>query len=195
MHWFLKFLFGMKLYVFRTVPPSIIRSFPLYTQQWYMWYRLADICSCSQAVSKPVWRIPLLCVQWKTPDDGQRNCPKYIVSFQKEIWEISASSWFCYKKSCMHFLDMRGCKITEWLLCQYIMLCFVFLQAQMPDPKTYKQHFENKHPKSELPDDLKEIALWYHYVWYIRRRLFAFFMGNVTLLGTLDKYNNTHLSW
>jgi hypothetical protein len=24
---------------------------------------------------KPVWRIPLLCVQWKTPDDGQRNCP------------------------------------------------------------------------------------------------------------------------
>jgi len=36
---------------------------------------------------------------------------------------------------------------------------FRFLQAQMPDPKTYKQHFENKHPKSELPDDLKEIAL------------------------------------
>lgn len=32
-------------------------------------------------------------------------------------------------------------------------------KAQMPDPKTYKQHFENKHPKSELPDDLKEIAL------------------------------------
>jgi hypothetical protein len=28
----------------------------------------------------------------------------------------------------------------------------------MPDPKTYKQHFENKHPKNELPDDLKEIA-------------------------------------
>jgi len=21
--------------------------------------------------------IPLLCVQWKTPDDGQRNCPKH----------------------------------------------------------------------------------------------------------------------
>jgi len=32
--------------------------------------------SCSQAVSKPVWHIPLLCVQRKTPDDGQRNCPK-----------------------------------------------------------------------------------------------------------------------
>jgi len=33
--------------------------------------------SCSQAVSKPVWHI-LLCVQWKTPDDGQRNCPKHV---------------------------------------------------------------------------------------------------------------------
>nr|CAD7407686.1 unnamed protein product [Timema cristinae] len=32
-------------------------------------------------------------------------------------------------------------------------------KAQMPDPKTYKQHFENKHPKNDMPDDLKEIAL------------------------------------
>jgi len=29
----------MKLYMFRTVPLSIIRSFSLYTQQWYMTYR------------------------------------------------------------------------------------------------------------------------------------------------------------
>ena len=32
----------MKLYMFRTVPLSIIRSFLLYTQQWYMSYRFAD---------------------------------------------------------------------------------------------------------------------------------------------------------
>jgi len=32
----------MKLYMFRTVPLSIIRSFSLYTQQWYMSYRFAD---------------------------------------------------------------------------------------------------------------------------------------------------------
>ena len=30
-------------------------------------------------------------------------------------------------------------------------------KSQMPDPKTYKQHFENKHPKSTLPDELKSI--------------------------------------
>ena len=34
--------------------------------------------SCSQAVSKPVWHIPLLYLQWKTPDDGHRNCPKHV---------------------------------------------------------------------------------------------------------------------
>ena len=28
--------------MFWTVPPSIIRSFSLYTQQWYMLYRFAD---------------------------------------------------------------------------------------------------------------------------------------------------------
>jgi len=32
----------MKLYVFRTLPLSIIRIFSLYTQQWYMSYRYAD---------------------------------------------------------------------------------------------------------------------------------------------------------
>jgi len=34
--------------------------------------------SCPQVVSKPVWYIPMPCVQWKTPDDGQRNCPKHV---------------------------------------------------------------------------------------------------------------------
>jgi len=39
--------------------------------------------SCSQAVSKPVWNIPLLCVQWKTPDGRQRNCPKHVEFYSK----------------------------------------------------------------------------------------------------------------
>ncbi|KAH9425099.1 zinc finger protein 706-like [Dermatophagoides pteronyssinus] len=29
--------------------------------------------------------------------------------------------------------------------------------SQMPDLKTYKQHFENKHPKATLPDNLKDV--------------------------------------
>ena len=81
--------------MFRTVPLSIIRSSSLYTQQWYMAYRFADSLragsvpswSCSQAVSKPVWHIPLLCVQWKTPDNGQRNYPKHVEFHSKNKFE------------------------------------------------------------------------------------------------------------
>jgi len=63
--------------MFRTVPLFIITSFSLQTQQWYL------SCSCTQAVSKPVWHKPLLCVQWKTPDDGHRNCPKHVEFYYK----------------------------------------------------------------------------------------------------------------
>jgi hypothetical protein len=69
--------------MFRTVPLSIIRSF--------FCAHSNGIChtaceqdqdvsswSCSQAISKPVWHTPLLRLQWKTPDDGQRNCPKHV---------------------------------------------------------------------------------------------------------------------
>jgi len=97
--------------MFRTVPLSIIRSFSLYIQQWYMSYRFADSLrtgsgrihpypdqlasrirtdpswSCSQAVSKPVRHIPLVCVQWKTPDDGRRNCPKHVELYSKNKFE------------------------------------------------------------------------------------------------------------
>ena len=56
----------MKLCVLLTVPQSIIRSFPLYTQQnLYV----------------------LLCVQWKTPDDGQRNCPKHVEIYSKNKFD------------------------------------------------------------------------------------------------------------
>jgi len=43
--------------------------------------------SCTQAVSKSVWHIPLLVVQWKTPDDGQRNCPKHVEFHSKNKFE------------------------------------------------------------------------------------------------------------
>ena len=60
----------MKLYMFRTVRLSIIRS--LFTVHSAMVYVIQicrqllsrSICSCSKAVYKPVWHIPLLSVQW-----------------------------------------------------------------------------------------------------------------------------------
>ena len=43
--------------------------------------------SCLQAVSKPVWHTPLLCVQRKIPDDGRRNCPKHVEFYSKNKFE------------------------------------------------------------------------------------------------------------
>jgi len=70
--------------------------FSLYTQQWYISYKFDETgwkpvpsWSCSQAVSKPVWYIPLLCVQWKTPCDGQRKCPKHVDFHSKNKFEKS----------------------------------------------------------------------------------------------------------
>jgi len=74
--------------MFRTVPLSVIGSFSLYTQEWYMSYTFVDsLRAGSQAVSTPVWHIPLLCIQWKTPDDGQRNCPKHLEFYSKNKFE------------------------------------------------------------------------------------------------------------
>ena len=82
--------------MFRILPLSIIRSFSQYIQQWYMSYRFADSLwagsgwNCvpsSQAVSKYVWHKPLLCVQRKSPDDGQRNCPKHVEFYSKNKFE------------------------------------------------------------------------------------------------------------
>ena len=81
---FSNLFFGRKLYMFRTISLSVVRSFSLYTQQWYTSYRFAD---CLQAVSKPVWHIPLLWLQWKTRDDGQRNCPKHVEFSSKNKFE------------------------------------------------------------------------------------------------------------
>ena len=32
----------------------------------------------ARKLSAKLYDIPLLCLQWKTPDDGQRNCPKHV---------------------------------------------------------------------------------------------------------------------
>ena len=78
MHKFFKFIFGVKLYMFWTVPLSVIRSSLLYTQQWYMSYRFADSLTVCKLSAN------LLCVQWRTPDDWQKNCLKYVEFYSKK---------------------------------------------------------------------------------------------------------------
>ena len=74
----LKFIFGIKLYMFRTVPLSTIRSFSLYTQQWHMSYMFADSLRAGSGQ---------MCVQWKTLDDGRRSCPKHVEFYSKNKFE------------------------------------------------------------------------------------------------------------
>jgi len=66
--------------MFRTVPLPIIRSFSLYTQQWYTSYRFTDGLTLCDIYH-------LLCGQWKTPDDGQRNCPKHVEFYSKNKFD------------------------------------------------------------------------------------------------------------
>ena len=101
--------FFMKLYMFRTVRLSIIRS--IFTVHSAMLY-VIQVCrhissrtipswSCSKAVYKPVWYIPLLSVQWINSwwwaVELSGTCKSFMT---KWICEISASSWFYYKGIC-----------------------------------------------------------------------------------------------
>ena len=85
-------LFLSKLYMFRTVSLPIIRSFSLYNWHWYM------SCSFDDSFqARPRWNhagrawklswklhdIPVPNVEWKSPDDEQRNCPKHVEFLDK----------------------------------------------------------------------------------------------------------------
>ena len=59
--------------MFRTVLLSIIRSFSLYTQQWYMSYSFF-FTACEQD-------------QHRTPDNGQRNFLKHVEFYSKNKFE------------------------------------------------------------------------------------------------------------
>jgi hypothetical protein len=48
--------------------------------------------------------VPVPNVQWKTPDDGQRNCPKRVEFRTRINLEINASVGFTVKK----FITMQG---------------------------------------------------------------------------------------
>ena len=97
MHYFLRFTFGIKLYMFRTL--SIIGIFSLYTQQyiqacWQLSSRIRTelrisililLASCQQTCM--TYTIAVCTV--KTPDDGQRNCPKHVEFCSKNKFENS----------------------------------------------------------------------------------------------------------
>jgi len=113
---FSEFTLGMKLYMFWTVPLSIIRSFSLYTQQLYMSYMFADnlraglgwnFCSILILLA----RCHPTCMTYTIAECTAKNSWWWTeelsetrrASFQEKIWEICESSWFYYKKQDITF--------------------------------------------------------------------------------------------
>jgi len=79
MHQLLKFILETKLYMFRTVPLSITRSFPLYTKQWYMSYRFADSLQAGSG-----WNIPIL----------HTSCQQTCMTYTTAVCTVKNSRWW-----------------------------------------------------------------------------------------------------
>jgi len=110
MHSFLKFIFGIKLYMFQTVPLSIIRSLSLYIQQWCMSYLFADslragsgqnsilipLASCQQTCMTYTIAVCTVENSWQWTEELSET---RRILYQKYISEISASIWFYCKNA------------------------------------------------------------------------------------------------
>jgi len=82
--------------MFRTVPLSIISSFSLYTQQWYMSYNFADSLRHPDPACKlsanlyDIYRCCVYSEKLQMMDRGtvrQRNCPKHVEFYSRNKFE------------------------------------------------------------------------------------------------------------
>lgn len=86
------------------------------------------------------WCSPALCAGWVWGWSRNRKGFPFHVEI---LLPVISMMFCCLDKSCVltHLGDISPS----------------FLQSQMPDPKTFKQHFESKHPKSPLPPELEGV--------------------------------------
>ena len=111
MHYFSN-LFDKVLYMFRTVPLSIIRSSSTLYTRYFCWL------FASTQPTEVAWQKPtrIACIQcWDTPGDGQWTCPKHVQYFinKFEKWyiflafiiRIKHSANACHTKTKFYFLN------------------------------------------------------------------------------------------
>ena len=94
------------------------------------------LTSCQQTL----WHIPLLCVHRKTPDDGQRNCPKHVEFHSKNKFE--------------KLVHLVGILIRNWTRCTVtwtsnsfcIFILILLLAGRRPyfKAKTYSSYFKKE---------------------------------------------------
>jgi hypothetical protein len=102
--------------MFQTIPLSIIRSFSLYAQQWCISYRFVDIllASCPQNCMTYTTAVCAVKNSWWWTEELSETCR---ISFQEQIWEISASGWFYYR-------NLSWCMVTWSQISEYSPLKF-----------------------------------------------------------------------
>jgi len=101
--------------------------------------------------------IPLLCVQWKTPADGQRNCPKYVEFYSKNKFEklvhlvgfiirsvcqVSASLW----RTMYYVTEKQVMKVVH-----YSLLRNVHIHTHTPHAHTPHTHTHHTHTHTHTP--------------------------------------------
>jgi hypothetical protein len=112
MHQFHKCILSWNSTCFRQFVYPSSGVYTLYTQQCYMSYRFVDSLravpswSCSKAVYKPVWHIPLLSVQWiNSWWLTDELCETFRVSWQNKFVKLVHLVGFIIKKIVMS--DLR----------------------------------------------------------------------------------------
>jgi hypothetical protein len=138
MLWFLKFIFEIKLCMFRTVPLSMVRSFSPYTQQWYMSYRLADslragsrcfilvlLEGCLQTCMTNTIAVCTVKNFWWWTEELSETCR---VSFQNKFEKLVRLVGFI-KKIC-HDAQSHERKIVTFILTRFIRP-FIYVMAAM----------------------------------------------------------------
>jgi len=140
--------------MFRIVPLSIIRSFHCTHNNGIYHTGLLTACeqeqdgSCSQAVSKPVWHIPLLCVQWKTPDNGQRNYPKHAEfhsknKFEKLVYLVGFIIRICHDARSRCTVTMHGHLNVKLKNLKYLTSCILINLFYFTKPNNWTHNIHN----------------------------------------------------
>ena len=62
-------------------------------------------------------------VQWKTPDDGQRNCPKHVVFNSKNKFEKLVHLVGLFLRNMLHVSTPKGHdpQLLKWKTVQYLL--------------------------------------------------------------------------
>ena len=106
MHQFLKFIFGITLYIFWTVPLSIIRSFSLYPQQWHMTYRFANSLQAGSGRNCSSILILLASCQQTRESSASGSAPglpsgkqdRFVFPFTVPCVRLSSDHWLLWGK-------------------------------------------------------------------------------------------------